>query len=79
MSSTVDNEEVILDLSNGTYYGLNEVGAEVWAMISSPRPIPEICSALEEKYDVERDVLEEDVLDLLADMHEHDLIRVVSE
>jgi hypothetical protein len=76
VSSELDGEEIILDLEDGTYYGLNEVGADVWALLDAPRRVTDICGELEEDYDVERDVLETDVLDLLSEMHERGLIRV---
>jgi hypothetical protein len=79
ISSDLAGEEIILDLAEGTYYGLNEVGADIWALLSSPRRVSDICAKLEEEYDVERDVLERDVVDLLSEMHERGLVRVVSE
>jgi len=78
VSSDLADEEIILDLEGGTYYGLNEVGAQVWALVSTPRPVAEICTELERRYDVEREVLERDVVDLLSEMQEHGLVRVVS-
>ena len=39
-------EAVILDLRKGIYYGLNEVGAQVWALIQQPRTISEIHDAI---------------------------------
>ena len=78
VSSGLAGEEIILDLEGDTYYGLNEVGAEVWRLVSSPRSVAGVCTELERAYDVERDVLERDVVALLTEMKEHGLIRVVS-
>ncbi len=78
VSSDLAGEEIILDLNDQTYYGLNEVGADVWDLISSPHRVTEICDELENKYAVDPEVLEQDVLDLLTDLHEHGLIQVVS-
>jgi hypothetical protein len=78
ISSEIAGEEVILDLEDGTYYGLNEVGADVWNLASSPHRVDDICAVLTDEYDVERKVLKRDVVDLLADMRKHGLIRVVS-
>lgn len=65
--SNLGDEEVILDLSTGTYYGLDEVGARVWALIEEPRSARGICDRLETEYDVDRSTLEGDVLDLLRE------------
>jgi hypothetical protein len=76
VSSELEGEKIILDLESGTYYGLNEVGADVWALLDAPRRVTEICGELHEHYDVEREALETDVVDLLSEMREHGLIRV---
>jgi hypothetical protein len=78
-SSNLAGEEVILDLSEGTYYGLNQVGTDVWELLSSPCRVEEICTKLEGKYEVEHEVLKHDILHLLEEMHEEGLIRIVSE
>lgn len=77
-SSNLAGEEVILDLSDGTYYGLNQVGTDIWKLLSSPRQVEEICTELNAEYDVEREVLKRDVIHLLEEMHEEGLIRIVS-
>lgn len=76
VSSELAGEEIILDLEDGTYYGLNEVGADVWALLDDPCRVSGICEELHEKYDVGQQVLENDVVDLLSKMHERGLIRV---
>lgn len=76
VSSELAGEEIILDLDDGTYYGLNEVGADVWALLDSPCRVTDICGDLYEHYDVEREVLERDVVELLSEMYERGLIRV---
>lgn len=75
LSSNLAGEEVVLNLLDGVYYGLNDVGARVWALLDSANTPREICDALQEEYDVERDALEDDVLSLLADMTEEGLVE----
>lgn len=62
--SNLGGEEVILDLTTGTYYGLDRVGARVWALIEEPRSARDVCEQLEAEYDVDRATLEADVLRL---------------
>jgi hypothetical protein len=75
LSSTLAEEEVVLNLENGIYYGLNDVGARVWALLETTDTPRKICDALQEEYEVERATLEADVLALLADMEEGGLIE----
>ncbi len=76
VSCELDGEAAILDLKQGVYYGLNPVGATVWALISEPRSVAEIQRALLDQYDVTPEQCERDLLELLADLAEHGLIRV---
>jgi hypothetical protein len=39
---TIDGEAVILNLDNGNYYSLVEVGAQIWKFIESGAPIDDI-------------------------------------
>ena len=75
LSSTLAGEEVVLNLKDGVYYGLNDVGARVWALLDTEDTPREVCDALQEEYDVDRTILEADVLGLLADMEERGLIE----
>ena len=76
VSSVLDDEEVILNLENGMYYGLNPVGARVWHLIQEPRTVAEICDALLDEFDAERQRVHQDVVALLNDLHEEQLIKV---
>lgn len=76
VSSSLEDEEVILNLSSGTYYGLNAVGQRVWMLIQNPQTVGEICDELGEEFDVTRDRVESDVVTLLEEMHAEGLIRI---
>jgi len=75
LSSNLAGEEVILNLMDGVYYGLNEVGARIWALMETADTPREVCDALQEEYDVDRGRLESDVRAILMDMEEAGLIE----
>ena len=78
VSSDLAGEEVILNLSNGVYYGLNPVGSQIWALIQTPQSVGEVCAALHDTYDdVAPEVLARDVRALLVELHEAGLLTVV--
>jgi len=78
VSSDLAGEEVILNLSNGGYYGLNPVGSQIWTLIQTPQPVADLCAALQETYpDVAPDVLARDVRALLVELHEAELLTVI--
>lgn len=75
-SAEVDGESVILDLQEGVYYGLNPVGARIWAEIQEPTSVEKITDAITAEYDVESDQCREDVISLLRDLAENDLVEI---
>ena len=77
VSSKVSNEEVILNLKNSTYYGLDPTGAHIWKLIQEPIRIQDLVDRLRKEYDVSRDQCTEDVLALLRDMHDEGLVQTV--
>ena len=78
VSTEMDGEAVILNLDSGTYFSLNSVGARIWELIQSARPVSEIRDAIIGEYEVEPEVAERDVLALLGALLEHKLIHVQS-
>jgi len=51
-SKVIDGEAVIINLSNGTYYSLDQVGALIWELIGDGWTLAEIGGAVAARYDV---------------------------
>lgn len=66
--SAVGDETVILHLVNGTYYGLDPVGTEIWGMIKQGVLMPDICRQLAEEYGVDLPTIEADARKFLTDL-----------
>ncbi len=76
VSCVLGQETVILQLQNGQYYGLNEVGSRVWELIQQPRTTEEIETSLLEEFDVAQDRCREDLASLLQDMAAAGLVQI---
>ena len=74
MFNRAGEEIVLLDLDSGTYYGLDEVGARLWELITGTATIGEAIDTMLREYDVAREVLERDVFRLLGELEEKGLI-----
>jgi hypothetical protein len=74
--SDLGNEIAILNMKNGTYYGLNEVGAFVWRLIQSPRTLGEICAAVIAEFEVAEEICQHDLRLLMQEMLEQKLILI---
>src|SRR4051812_26768227 len=79
ISSAMAGEIVMLNLKNGTYYGLDEVGALVWSLIQAPQPVAAVRDAILDEYDVELERCERDLLALLGELAAAELIEVRDE
>jgi hypothetical protein len=75
IANAVADETVILHLGNGTYYGLDPIGARLWEALQAGECPASICPGLLEAYEVTPERLEADLSELLADLLANDLIE----
>jgi hypothetical protein len=68
VSSDLGDEVVILNLTNGVYYGLGPIGARIWDLIQEPKAVNEIRDALWDEYEVDIERCECDLLALLEEL-----------
>lgn len=71
----VDDEKVLLNPQTGEYYGINEVGAEIWTMVNGENDISVIVQNLVRIYEVDRQTLEADVAEFLSALIERNIIK----
>ena len=75
--SKVGVETVMMNIENGDYIGLNEVGTDIWEKIDSPRSVSEIIDQLIAEYDVNAEQCTRNTLTYLTQMHAMDAIEIV--
>ncbi len=68
---------VLYSPSDETYFGLNEVGVEIWNLLPpTSRSLDELCISLQKLHpDVDLDTVRADVIELLDHLREFDLVR----
>jgi Coenzyme PQQ synthesis protein D (PqqD) len=79
VSSDVGDESVILNMKNGSYYGLDPVGRRVWSMMQTSQRIDELHKAMLEEFDVEPARCEQDLMELLEQLLKEGLIELESD
>jgi hypothetical protein len=72
----LQGESVILNVESGRYFGLDEVGTRMWAVLTTAKSLQAACDALAGEYEVERERLERDLLALVEKLVEHQLVEV---
>jgi hypothetical protein len=73
----MSGEGVLLDLASGTYFGLNQVGARLWALLAQDDSLDHATAALEREYAVSPEQLRVDVERLLQQMQAKGLVQIV--
>jgi len=79
LSTELDAEGVLLNLETGEYFGLDEVGLEMWKALSGQRDIDAARAALVRQYDVTEEVLARDLDEFIAKLAERKLLLVADE
>jgi hypothetical protein len=76
VSSELSGETVILNLKDGLYFGLNEVGNSIWQQIQQPTTFSQIQSQILAEYDVEPAVCEQDLVNILNQLYRVGLVEI---
>ena len=77
IQSKIGEEVVMLDMESGFYFGLNSVASVIWAMMKDGITFEALCIQLMEQFDVEKSLCEADTQELIDQLLEKKIIRVV--
>ena len=72
----LDGEVAILNLPDGVYYSLTDVGGRIWNLIQQPKTVHELNEILLQEYDVDPEICSHELMDLLQDLANHGLIII---
>ena len=73
----LDRESVLLNLETEQYFGLDETGTRMWQLVTTSPNIDAAYQELLAEYDVQPEVLRENLTELLGHLVEHGLLRVL--
>ncbi len=79
LSKTVDDEEVIVHLNTGTYYGLNPTGTVIWKHLKMGSDAPTILKDLREQFEANESDLQEDLNQFVAHLRSHNMLTSFEE
>ncbi len=72
----VDDEMVLLDMNSENYFGLDEVGTAIWQAMQEKENLKEVFEVLLEQYEVEEDILKNDLITFVEKLEESGLVKV---
>ncbi|MGQ9908262.1 MAG: PqqD family protein [Candidatus Flexifilum sp.] len=73
----IAGEAVLLNLNTETYFGLDEVGTDMWQALTTSATIEQAFTHLLSVYDVEAEVLRADLTALIEELIECGLVALV--
>ncbi|BAF73017.1 PqqD family protein [Sulfurovum sp. NBC37-1] len=74
----VDGEMVLLDMNSENYFGLDAVGTDIWVAMQQKKNLQEVLESLLEQYDVEEEVIKQDLEAFVHKLVESGLVEVVA-
>jgi hypothetical protein len=77
--SNLLEESVLLNLNTGRYFGLDDVGTRFYSVLTSAESIQSAYETLLNEYDVEGDVLRNDLVSIINELVDQGLIEITSE
>lgn len=76
VSADLDGEIAILHLKTGIYYGLNEVGSRIWALVKVPRTIAQVRDLVLAEFEVDPARCERELFDVFGSLVAAGLITI---
>ena len=76
VSCDLGGETAMLDMKEGIYYGLNEMGTTIWEFIQKPITIQEVIDKILEEYDVDEETCYVDLVELVEQMFKNGLVEI---
>ena len=76
ISNNLGEDVVMMDIENGSYYGLESVSASIWKLTESPVSVGSICDKLVDEYDVSLDKCRQEVVTFLNDLIERNIVEI---
>jgi hypothetical protein len=74
INEIIDGEAVIVNLETGIYYSIDKIGALIWSFIENEMPVGQIIDNIADTCDGSREVVENGVNHLVAQLCEEKLI-----
>ena len=76
LAAEVDGEIVMMSIERGHYFGLDDIGSDIWKRLEQPRSFSTLIDGLAADYDADRATIAADVRALLDRMMADDVVRL---
>lgn len=76
LTAEVDGEVVMMSIQQGQYFGLDDIGSDIWRRIEPPCSFAALIDGLALDYEADRATILADVHSLLLRMAEQDVVKL---
>jgi len=76
ITTEVNGEVVMMSIEQGQYFGLDDIGSDIWKRLDPPCAFADLIDRLAADYDADRASIAADVRALLETMAERDVVRL---
>jgi hypothetical protein len=76
LTAEVNDEVVMMSIEHGHYFGLDDIGSDIWKRLDSPCAFADLVERLAADYDADRATIAADVRVLLERMAAQDVVRL---
>src|SRR5437868_3229637 len=76
LTAEVDGEVVMMSIEQGRYFGLDDIGSDIWKRIEPPCSFATLIDRLVVDYEADRATIAADVQVLLGRMAAQDVVRL---
>ena len=76
LAAEVDGEIVMMSIERGHYFGLDDIGSDIWKRLEPPCSFSALIDGLAADYDADRATIVADVRALLDRMMADDVVRL---
>lgn len=73
---SLEGEALILDLEDGAYYSLNEMGLKIWELCDGTLTVEKIKSLISAEYEVEKGKISKDIDTFLESLKKDNLLEL---
>ena len=74
----MDGEAIILNLNTESYFGLDDIGTEMWKVLTSANSIEEALNLLHQTYEVDEQLLRADAMALIRKLVDLGMLELVN-
>lgn len=76
LSSSINNETVMMDIESGQYIGLDPIATRIWQLIEQPITFDTLCNTLIDEYEVSLEQCKIDVTTFLQKSQQANLVVI---